>query len=126
MGKITFVSADDCLNGDQKNAIKAWYNKDSTDPPWMPDIPKRNVTGYAAKKQEEVRRTALAGSDFIRQAMKVFEYGEYDRVLKMRENCDFRIANRVNFHWRRAMNNWMTYGLNQWKASEGIRSSKRK
>jgi hypothetical protein len=126
MGKVVFNLSDDCLNGDQKKAITDWYDKDKASPPVMPVVPKREVTGYAAKKEEEARRTALAGNDLVRQVMRVFLYSEYDRVLKLRDTCSFRIFNRVNFHWRQAMSAWLTYGLKQWKAQEGIYTKKRK
>jgi hypothetical protein len=120
MGKeINWITADDCLIAEQKKALTACYNRADTNPPVIPVIPKREGT-YVNKREEQARRTALAGVEIMGQAFKVFKSSEYDQILKMRTSCDWRTFNRVNFHWRRAMGDWHTFGINQWKTKEGI------
>lgn len=124
-GEIKWNSADDCLNADQKKALTDCYNRAATNPPVIPVIPKLEGT-YINKREEQARRTALAGIDVVWQAFDAFKSAEYDLIIKMRTSCDWKTFNRVNFHWRQAMSKWITFGVNQWKAKEGIRGRKSK
>jgi hypothetical protein len=120
MANVTFIAADKVLTEEQKRAISGWYDKVVTNPPVMPIIPKKDVTSYVEKKRQEMWRISLAGQDMIRQSLGIFRGEECDRVLKMRKDCDLRIWLRVNFHWRRAVGNWVKFGLNLWMDKEGI------
>jgi hypothetical protein len=115
-----FDESDDCLTQEQKQEIAVWYAKPTTNPPKMPVIPKEHVTLYTDKLKQNEQRTAQANIDLMQQALSVFDPKEWDRVLKMRKNCDTAVWHRVNEHWRCAMQRWMSYGILLWKYQEGI------
>ncbi|HEX76285.1 MAG TPA: hypothetical protein G4O12_06870, partial [Dehalococcoidia bacterium] len=114
-----FSESDNELTQEQRQAIALWYTKSVTDPPTIPDIEKKDLDLYMDKVAQYQRRSYLASIDIMNQALALFNYEDYDTVLKMRASCDPAIWHSVNYHWNAAIDAWIAYGMELWRYQEG-------
>lgn len=99
------------------SAIAEWYTKPISHRPTLPEIPPpgADVLPYAWDKAMEQRTNQAAGIITEEAWDKIFDPMELNRVTQLRgKNCDWRLWDRIQDHWRVAFNRWIDYGMALW------------
>ncbi len=99
------------------SAISEVYTKLVTHKPSMPTIqpPGEDILPYAWDKAMEQRTNQAAGIIAEEGWDKVFTAIELNNLTKLRgRNCDWRLWDRINDHWRIVYNRWFDYGMALW------------
>lgn len=113
---------DNVLNDKQRQAIIELFNRQVTSPPKLPDLPVTESTLSIDKMRDWENRYQTVQNNLTAQALTLFPGTQADTIVKMRDNCDPAIWDRVQYHFREAFIHWVEYGTALWHAKNPMPS----